>query len=685
MMRWKTLRKMPQQQDVVDKKIPQEENKKNILKGILLPVFTSPHTKDTILKILVPASIFIFAAVIIRRAWVCDDAYITFRTVDNFVNGYGLKWNILERVQSYTHPLWLFLFSGVYFFTREAYYTSIILSIILSLAALILLYGFISKSAISALFGVLVLTLSNAYVDYATSGLENPLTHLLLVIFWIIYFRSKPTEKHLFTLSLVASLAGFNRLDILLLLAPALLYQFLQLRTWKAFFTILAGQFPLILWLCFSLLYYGFAFPNTAYAKLNTAIPSIELLRQGLHYVQFTLRYDLITVFMITLGLLAGSFSRDNRNYPVAIGMLFYFIYLLRIGGDFMGGRFFTAILLCAVVLIVRVDFLKLKPQIVTFFFIGVILLGITAPLPTYRLLSLEIQQNPDRPIIDPHGIADERQSYFLNTGLIYALRGVEIPNHYNVREGTIAREEGVFSVHQPWSIGFFGYYAGPNVYVVDGNALADPLLARLPAVYTKNWRIGHFYRAFPAGYFKTLETGQDHFNDRDLAEYYEKLSLITQGDIFLPQRFATIWKMNTGQYDHLVNESTYRHFFMVFIDLADLSERKPETTPTDLPGNVHFSDSGIEIQLEELSFSNQIDITLDNNDDYLVLYLCAGKEIASQTISGLNKNAGLTHYILAIPLHASQGGFDKIQIYPLYGDGSYTIGHLLLSETGQQ
>jgi arabinofuranosyltransferase len=48
------------------------------------------------------------------RAWLCDDAYITFRTVDNFIHGYGLTWNVAERVQAYTHPLWMLLLSGVY-------------------------------------------------------------------------------------------------------------------------------------------------------------------------------------------------------------------------------------------------------------------------------------------------------------------------------------------------------------------------------------------------------------------------------------------------------------------------------------------------------------------------------------------------------------------------------------------
>ena len=51
----------------------------------------------------------LFTYVFIVNAWVGDDAYITFRTVDNFVNGYGLTWNTSERVQAYTHPLWMFL------------------------------------------------------------------------------------------------------------------------------------------------------------------------------------------------------------------------------------------------------------------------------------------------------------------------------------------------------------------------------------------------------------------------------------------------------------------------------------------------------------------------------------------------------------------------------------------------
>ena len=56
-----------------------------------------------------PSLALLFAAVVLRTAWVSDDAFITFRTVDNALHGDGLRWNPAERVQTYTHPLWMLL------------------------------------------------------------------------------------------------------------------------------------------------------------------------------------------------------------------------------------------------------------------------------------------------------------------------------------------------------------------------------------------------------------------------------------------------------------------------------------------------------------------------------------------------------------------------------------------------
>ena len=79
-----------------------------------------------------------FVIILLRNAWVVGDAFITFRTVDNFVCGRGLTWNVAERVQSYTHPLWMLIVSLFYFVTREAYFTSLFLSLALAVLGLLL-------------------------------------------------------------------------------------------------------------------------------------------------------------------------------------------------------------------------------------------------------------------------------------------------------------------------------------------------------------------------------------------------------------------------------------------------------------------------------------------------------------------------------------------------------------------
>ena len=63
------------------------------------------------------------------RGWMGDDAFITLRTVDNFVAGHGLRWNVAERVQAYTHPLWLFVLALPYSITREPYLTTLAINL----------------------------------------------------------------------------------------------------------------------------------------------------------------------------------------------------------------------------------------------------------------------------------------------------------------------------------------------------------------------------------------------------------------------------------------------------------------------------------------------------------------------------------------------------------------------------
>ncbi len=226
--------------------------------------------------------IIIFAIVLFNTAWIHDDAYITFRTVDNFVNGYGLTWNTSERVEVYSNPLWMFLVSIPYFFTNEIYYTSIILSITVSVIAILIFAFKISKTVIGAILGVTIFIFSKPFIDYSTSGLENPLTHLILAIFLLVYIKSMKrfNLKILFLLSIITAFGAINRLDTVVFFLPCLVFVFLKLPKIKGAKVVTMGLVPAIIWKGFALFYYGFPFPNTAYAKvLNTGISKTQFIQ----------------------------------------------------------------------------------------------------------------------------------------------------------------------------------------------------------------------------------------------------------------------------------------------------------------------------------------------------------------------------------------------------------------------
>ena len=78
-------------------------------------------------------ALLLYLAVIALSAWHCDDAWITFRTVRNFWEGHGLRWNATERVQAYTHPLWMMVGIACYGIAGELYFSILAVSIALSL------------------------------------------------------------------------------------------------------------------------------------------------------------------------------------------------------------------------------------------------------------------------------------------------------------------------------------------------------------------------------------------------------------------------------------------------------------------------------------------------------------------------------------------------------------------------
>lgn len=492
-------------------------------------------------------------------AWLADDAYITFRVVDNVIHGFGPVYNVGERVQAFTNPLLMLLMSAFSSITREVYFTSIAISIAASFSAVAILALKVARSRVSAVAALLVLVFSTSFVSYSTSGLENCLIFLLSALFfWVFFAAEKHSARSLLILTALFSLSLVNRMDTALLLAPALVFAYVRNDSvsWpKLFGVLVAGMLPFVAWEVFAVAYYGFPFPNTAYAKLSTGIPRVEYLVRGLTYYKMSFWQDPLVVAGIVAGGVAVLWSRLARVIVPLIGVALYLAYIVNIGGDFMRGRMFTAPLFVTMLLVVAITpqewaARRVEPR--------TLVMGSLALLLVANLGGL-FYEGMSWNSYNPYGILDDKRIYYQSTNLPLNLRLGVLKNSERVQAGLAYKEAGESPVVYP-GIGLRGYFAGPSIHVVDPLALTDALLARLPALNNPEWRVGHVWRYIPEGYLETVRTGTNTIEDRDLATYYDKLSLVIKGPLWTKQRWAEIVAFNRGQYDHLIDAEHYRY-----------------------------------------------------------------------------------------------------------------------------
>jgi arabinofuranosyltransferase len=514
-----------------------------------------------------------FSFVCVINAWVVDDAYITLRTVDNFVHGYGLRWNVFERVQSYTHPLWMLVMSAAYFVTREHYFTLLSLGWITT--GITLWYTFrAADSARSAehllayACWVALLLASKAFMDYSTAGLENPLSHALLALF---YFRlTRPHSSKVAALTVLVSLSFINRQDTILVYLPVLVFLLLQQahghirsKDWqnlsKALFTFVLATSPAWLWELFSILYYGFPFPNTAYAKaLNNGIGRDFATTQGLRYLSNSLDMDPITLTATIGAFFAASWQWFKNAAPARFwlmtGCVLYITYVWWLGAasTHMSGRFLTLAFFAATLVSLDLLLAQRKAMLGATLLMVLLYQAATYDSPVRTLGCDWATQPRDSQIW--RGVMDVRR-YVCAQGAALAngLRAKRpLPDHDWYYLGLEARRD---SQSKPlinlggadgWgAIGYYGYAAGPQVRIIDRLALADPLLARLPVRSDWSRIAGHYERLIPDGYMDSVTTLENRIVDPKLHQLYEDVRLVTQAPLFAPGRMDAIRRLN--------------------------------------------------------------------------------------------------------------------------------------------
>ncbi len=538
-------------------------------------------SNDTLIRIARASLLVLFTYVFLANAWLGDDAYITFRVIWNWVHGYGLTFNPDERVQAYTHPLWMLVMAAAHLVTGEFFFTATVVSWAFCVATLVVLLRWARTAPRAAVLVAWVLS-SKAFVDYTASGLENPLTYLLVAIFYVEYLERPwgliPENRELRRAYLLASLAFLTRPDAVLLFAipvAEMTWQVARRRPARTIAPVFIGLAPALAWLAFATVYYGFPLPNTYYAKVANGIPKLLLYKQGLAYVANSIRYDPITLATVALAMLVA-WKPGQAGRRAVLSAAAYVAYTVSVGGDFMSGRFFAAPFLVAVMAVAPQAAALGAPWVLG----ALVLYNVITPLVPVKTTARYEAGWPWRP---QNGIKDERGYYFPNTNVLFFSPFRQLPDFVWVREGQSFRA-GAEKVTVQGSIGFWGLYAGPEKFLVDRNALSDPLLARLPVsprLYFEFYA-GHYFRDLPEGYLESVADDRNMLTDPLLREYYDRVRNITRGPIFRLARFRDIAALNLGRYRNFHEQVLERRSIALSIRVdnerftTDVGERDP-------------------------------------------------------------------------------------------------------------
>jgi len=304
-----------------------------------------------------------------------DDAFISFRYADNFVQGNGLVWNPGEKVEGYTNFLWTILISIPLYLNLDPVRFSFVLGLILFVLSLYFTYRLaltLLHSQHLALMAVLLLGTNYSFRSYATGGMETQLQTCLFVASLFLLCDSIAKNSwsafRLLMLSVLLSLAILTRLDSSLLLGVVLLVTLFHIfrgQNAGARKLLMAASLftPLVLlvgtWLVWKMHFYGSVLPNSFYVK----VASLTSLKRGVIYVYLFFQSYWLVLFPF-LFLVFGNRLRGKANRQwliLSTTIMIWLLYVIAVGGDFMEFRFIVPVLPFLLIQIVWLIFVQVR------------------------------------------------------------------------------------------------------------------------------------------------------------------------------------------------------------------------------------------------------------------------------------------------------------------------------------
>lgn len=289
--------------------------------------------------------------------FLADDALISLRYADRFIDGLGLTWTEGARVEGYSNLLWILLASALGRIGLDLVDAVRLLGVLCTaVTAGAIVYRHPPRGPadlVPLAVGLLTYVLAGPTAIWAIGGMEQPLVAALLAWALVLTQRSLADgapDRLLLPISALLALLCLARPDGPLFSVAVFLAVFLvkgwKPASWRRALKVIslpvlafAGQ------MLFRLLYYGDWVPNTARVKVS---PSLTHLGGGVHYLWDGFLALTPLSGLAALVVLAGLLSR--RRFAeiasfVTTGLL-WAAYLVGIGGDiFPGWRHFVPLI----------------------------------------------------------------------------------------------------------------------------------------------------------------------------------------------------------------------------------------------------------------------------------------------------------------------------------------------------
>lgn len=282
------------------------------------------------------------------RLFYHDDAFISLRYVQNFLNGDGLCWNTGERVEGYSNFLLVIIVAAPGRLGMDLALATKVVGVASYFALIWFAYREPQKRmggdpvGSLSLIPVIVIAISAPIVIWSLGGLETVLFGLLTTVGVLLFCRALSDENYSLVLcGVVLGLATLCRPEGVLYVAIAVGYGILA--HWGKYRTmdfrligfLISIATVVIPHLIFRFVYYGALVPNTWYVK---GPQSLDLMGSGWEYVaEFASSFPF--VLPLIAGLLVAALIRraiDRETSFLITVIIGYLGFVIVIGGDHM-------------------------------------------------------------------------------------------------------------------------------------------------------------------------------------------------------------------------------------------------------------------------------------------------------------------------------------------------------------